>query len=52
MIGAVARKLFGAPPAGLKIPRLVPLPTAEAQEQFLGRFRRLAIGEMLTPRKC
>ena len=48
----VARKLFGAPPAGLKIPRLVPLPTAEAQEQFLGRFRRLAIGEMLTPRKC
>ncbi|MES2291728.1 MAG: HD family hydrolase [Pseudomonadota bacterium] len=39
----VARKLFGAPPAGLKAPRLVPLPTAEAQEQFLERFRRLAI---------
>ena len=39
----VARKLFGAPPAGLKVPRLVPLPTAEAQEQFLERFRRLAI---------
>ena len=39
----VARKLFGAPPAGLKTPRLVPLPTAEAQEQFLERFRRLAI---------
>ncbi len=39
----VARKLFGAPPAGLKPPRLVPLPTAEAQEQFLERFRRLAI---------
>jgi 5'-deoxynucleotidase YfbR-like HD superfamily hydrolase len=39
----VARKLFGAPPAGLKPPRLIPLPTAEAQEQFLERFRRLAI---------
>ena len=39
----VARKLFGAPPAGLKAPRLAPLPTAEAQEQFLERFRRLAI---------
>jgi 5'-deoxynucleotidase YfbR-like HD superfamily hydrolase len=39
----VARKLFGAPPAGLKTPRLVPLPTAEAQEHFLERFRRLAI---------
>ena len=39
----VARKLFGAPPAGLKAPRLVPLPTAEAQEQFLERFRWLAI---------
>jgi hypothetical protein len=39
----VARKLFGAPPAGLKAPRLVPSPTAEAQEQFLERFRRLAI---------
>ena len=39
----VARKLFGAPPAGLKAPRLIPLPTAEAQAQFLERFHRLAI---------
>ena len=38
----VARKLFGAPPAGLKSPRLVPLPTADAQAQFLERFNRLA----------
>lgn len=37
-----ARKLFGAPPGGLKAPRLVPLPTAEAQAQFLERFHRLA----------
>ena len=37
----VAEKLFGAPPAGLKPPRLVPLPTAEAQTQFLERFNRL-----------
>ena len=38
----VARKLFGAPPKGMKIPRLIPLPTAEAQALFLERFRRLA----------
>jgi hypothetical protein len=37
-----ARKLFGAPPAGLKTPRLTPLATAEAQSQFLERFHRLA----------
>jgi uncharacterized protein len=37
----VARKLFGAPPAGLKPPRLTPLPTADAQAQFLERFHRL-----------
>ena len=37
-----ARKLFCAPPGGLKAPRLVPLPTAEAQAQFLERFHRLA----------
>jgi 5'-deoxynucleotidase YfbR-like HD superfamily hydrolase len=36
-----ARRLFGAPPAGLKAPRLVPLPTAEAQALFLERFHRL-----------
>jgi hypothetical protein len=38
-----ARRLFGAPPAGAKAPRLTPLPTAEAQTQFLERFHRLAI---------
>jgi uncharacterized protein len=38
-----ARRLFGAPPAGTKTPRLTPLPTAEAQTQFLERFHRLAI---------
>jgi hypothetical protein len=38
-----ARRLFGAPPAGAKTPRLMPLPTAEAQAQFLERFHRLAI---------
>lgn len=38
----VARKLFGAPPKTLKPPRLRPLPTAEAQVEFLQRFHRLA----------
>ncbi|HEY4275615.1 MAG TPA: HD family hydrolase [Rhizomicrobium sp.] len=37
-----ARKLFGAPPKDMKTPRLIPLPTAEAQNLFLERFRRLA----------
>lgn len=37
-----ARRLFGAPPPGLKTPRLIPLATAEAQALFLERFRRLA----------
>ena len=36
-----ARRLFGAPPKSLKIPRLVPISTAEAQAQFLSRFHRL-----------
>jgi 5'-deoxynucleotidase YfbR-like HD superfamily hydrolase len=36
-----ARRLFGPPPPGLKTPRLQPLPTAEAQTQFLERFHRL-----------
>ncbi len=36
-----ARKFFGTPPASLKTPRLVPLPTGEAQAQFLERFRKL-----------
>jgi 5'-deoxynucleotidase YfbR-like HD superfamily hydrolase len=39
----VARKLFGAPPAGLKPPHLVPLSTAEAQDRFLERFNRLSL---------
>jgi len=38
---AEARRLFGRPPARLQTPRLVPLPTAEAQAQFLTRFHRL-----------
>jgi 5'-deoxynucleotidase YfbR-like HD superfamily hydrolase len=36
-----ARRLFGHPPKGLKVPRLVPLETGEAQSQFLARFQRL-----------
>ncbi len=39
---AEARRLFGHPPKDLKTPRLIPLPTAEAQAQFLERFHRLA----------
>ena len=39
---AEARRLFSPPPVRLKTPRLVPLPTAEAQAQFLERFHRLA----------
>lgn len=37
----IARKLFGAPPSGLKAIRLTPLPTADAQALFLERFHRL-----------
>ena len=37
-----ARRYFGTPPRSMKTPRLVPLPTAEAQAQFLERFCRLA----------
>ena len=36
-----ARRYFGSPPAALKTPRLMPLATAEAQDQFLERFNRL-----------
>jgi uncharacterized protein len=36
-----ARRIFGTPPQSLKTPRLTPLATAEAQAQFLERFRRL-----------
>ncbi len=38
---AEARRLFGRPPARLRTPRLSPLATAEAQQQFLDRFHRL-----------
>ena len=37
-----ALKFFGAPPRGVRTPRLVPLAPAEAQAQFMERFRRLA----------
>ena len=37
-----ARRLFGAPPAAIMHPRLVPLPTAEAEKLFLERFRKLS----------
>lgn len=36
-----ARRIFGAPPAGSDTPKLLPLPTAEAQQQFLVYFRKL-----------
>ncbi len=39
---AVADKLFVLPPPGMRTPRLVPLSTAEAQAQFLERFRKLS----------
>jgi len=35
------RKFFGAP-RGVTPPRLTPLPSTDAQEQFLDRFRRLS----------
>src|SRR5262249_53854100 len=38
---AEARRLFGSPPKDLKMPRLAPLSTAEAERQFLARFHRL-----------
>src|ERR1043166_3189515 len=36
-----ARRYFGAPPEGLRRPKLAPLGPVEAQAQFLERFRRL-----------
>jgi 5'-deoxynucleotidase YfbR-like HD superfamily hydrolase len=36
-----AKKIFGVPPRGTRFPRMIPLPTAEAQAQFLERFKRL-----------
>jgi 5'-deoxynucleotidase YfbR-like HD superfamily hydrolase len=38
-----ALKYFGAPPRGVRTPRLAPLPAGEAQARFLERFRRLAV---------
>jgi hypothetical protein len=38
-----AKKIFGAPPAALKTPRLTPLPTAEAEALFQERFRKLSV---------
>ncbi len=37
-----AKRYFGTPPKAMKTPRLVPLSTAEAQAQFMERFRRLS----------
>jgi len=39
---AEARRYFGAPPAGLRKPRIVPFPPNEVQMQFLRRFRLLS----------
>lgn len=39
---AEAKKYFPTPPSTLKTPRLVPLPTAEAQTAYLERFRKLS----------
>ncbi|MBS0274625.1 MAG: HD family hydrolase [Proteobacteria bacterium] len=36
-----AKKIFGIPARGTRFPRIVPLPTSEAQDQFLQRFKRL-----------
>jgi len=38
-----ARRYFGTPPKSLRTPRLIPLAPAEAQAQFLERFRRLSV---------
>jgi 5'-deoxynucleotidase YfbR-like HD superfamily hydrolase len=40
---AEARNFFGRPPANLRAPKLVPLPTGEAERLYLERFRRLAV---------
>jgi 5'-deoxynucleotidase YfbR-like HD superfamily hydrolase len=39
---SVARRFFVVPPKAVKVHRLVPLATADAQAQFLERFRRLS----------
>jgi hypothetical protein len=38
-----ARNFFGRPPARLRAPKLVPLPTGEAERLFLERFRHLTV---------
>ena len=38
----VADRLFVLPPSTMRTPRLVPLATADAQAQFLDRFKKLA----------
>lgn len=40
---AEARIYFGRPPRSLRVPRLLPLPAADAEQLFLDRFRRLAV---------
>jgi 5'-deoxynucleotidase YfbR-like HD superfamily hydrolase len=40
--GKEAKRFFGTPPQALRPPRLTPLAVADAQAQFLERFRRLA----------
>jgi 5'-nucleotidase len=37
-----AKRYFGTPPPELRKPKLVPLPTRDAQDLFLERYRRLA----------
>ncbi len=36
-----AKRYFGTPPRGTRFPKLLPLSTADAQAQFLERFKRL-----------
>jgi uncharacterized protein len=36
-----AKKFFGVPPAGLRMPRLTPLAVADAEKHFLERFKKL-----------
>jgi len=38
-----ARRFFGMPPKGMRAPKLAPLAPAEAQAQFMERFRRLTV---------
>ena len=38
-----ARTIFGTPPSHLKGPKIVPLAAADAQAQFLERFRKFAL---------